>query len=199
MEAARALARAGHPVSLFEAAERARRPVPDGVPDPGQGGLRADRSPTSRRSWRGWGSSSQLGRPVRDADAGRGLRRGGGGDRRPAPARVDLPGADLPHVLSPTPSCCGRRPRRWWASAWRSSARAGSVSMSRTSLTIATSLLRAYGLDPPGRPARMHPRAPASRTTITLMRRAGPGRRRIGPSTRWVVVQELQRWPASRC
>ena len=105
-----------------------RRPVPDGVPDPGQGGLRAD-----DRVFRGRARAAGGGGCAGRAGARRRPARGSTAWSSPpacCPARSTSP-APICRTSSATPSCCSATASRR-ATPSRSSAPAESASTSRT-------------------------------------------------------------------
>ena len=109
---------------------------------------------------------------------------------RPAslPRPVDLPGADLPHVLSYAELL--RDGGAWGERVAIIGAGGVGVDVAHLVSHRDVDFYASYGLDPPGRPARAP--APPARARVTLMRRGTRVGERIGPSTRWAVVQELR-------
>jgi 2,4-dienoyl-CoA reductase (NADPH2) len=103
------------------------------------------------------------------------------------PRPIDLPGADLPHVISYAAALNG--------STWGESVAiigAGGIGVDVAHLVSHENVdfYTTYGLAPPGRPTPTS--APPPRARVTLMRRGSRIGERIGPSTRWAVVQELR-------
>ena len=106
------------------------------------------------------------------------------------PRPIDLPGADLPHVVSYAELLNG--------GAWGERVAiigAGGIGVDVAHLVSHrdADFYASYGLDPPG-PRVAPATAPAApgRAKVTLMRRGTRVGERIGPSTRWAVVQELR-------
>jgi len=188
MEAARALAAAGHEVSLFEASDRLGGQFRMACRIPGKedfaGTIAYFEAELARL-----GVAVQLESAVRDAGALDGfdcvvVATG------VLPRPVELPGADLPHVVSYAELLHGR--------AWGESVAiigAGGIGVDVAHLVSHRNVdfYGWYGLDPPARvPPASAPAAPPGRTGVTLMRRGTRVGERIGPSTRWAVVQELR-------
>ena len=104
------------------------------------------------------------------------------------PRPIDLPGVDLPHVVSYAELLNG--------GAWGERVAiigAGGIGVDVAHLVSHRDVdfYASYGLDPPGRGSAPAP-APPGRAKVTLMRRGTRVGERIGPSTRWAVVQELR-------
>lgn len=120
------------------------------------------------------------------------------------PRRVPLAGAELPHVLSYAELLLARDPLALVGERVAIIG-AGGIGTDVAHLLSegASGFYERYGLEPPvvrpdGEAMGVHgqkcPQTPiASPRAITLMRRAGRIGDGVGPSTRWVVVQELQR------
>jgi 2,4-dienoyl-CoA reductase (NADPH2) len=106
------------------------------------------------------------------------------------PRSVDLPGAELPHVLDYAQLLAGRD---WGESVAIVGAGGIGVDVAHLVSHREVDFYAAYGLDPPGgsAPPPARPPAPAPRR-VTLMRRGSRVGERIGPSTRWAVIQELR-------
>ena len=104
------------------------------------------------------------------------------------PRPVDLPGADLPHVVSYAELL--RDGGAWGERVAIIGAGGIGVDVAHLVSRRDVDFYASYGLDPPGRPARAP--APPARARVTLMRRGARVGERIGPSTRWAVVQELR-------
>ena len=104
------------------------------------------------------------------------------------PRPVDLPGADLPHVVSYAELL--RDGGAWGERVAIIGAGGIGVDVAHLVSHRDVDFYASYGLDPPGRPARAP--APPARAHVTLMRRGTRVGERIGPSTRWAVVQELR-------
>jgi 2,4-dienoyl-CoA reductase (NADPH2) len=221
MEAARSLAVAGFGVELIEAASelggqfRMARRIP-GKEDFGQTGVyfadELDRL----------GVTVSLGRAVRvgaGVDAGAGVGGVGGElDRFDAlvvatgvrPRSVALPGVELPHVLSYSQLLLAEEPRELVGERVVILGAGGIGTDIAHMLCAERDFYTRYGLRPPGGAPDVRPgdapdappggghEAPPSgghataARQITLMRRSGRIGDGVGPSTRWVVVQELQ-------
>ncbi|HET9093691.1 MAG TPA: FAD-dependent oxidoreductase [Solirubrobacteraceae bacterium] len=203
MEAARALAAAGSAVTLFEAAEALGGQFRMACRIPGKedfaqtGGHFGDELARL-------GVEVTLGRRVTADDLGgfdavvvaTGVR----------PRRVPIPGAELPHVLSYPELLLAEHPA---ALVGRRVAiiGAGGIGTDIAHLLSAhDGFYERYGLEPPARAASTSPPVGQIHTPggiwpteaerpaqITLMRRGGRIGDGVGASTRWVVVQELQR------
>ena len=190
MEAARALAAAGHRVTLFEAADRLGGQFRLACRIPGKEDFASTIAYFEAELSR-LGVTVQLGSAVRGVDSlddfdavvvAAGV----------VPRPIDLPGADLPHVLS--------YPELLHDGTWGASVAiigAGGIGVDVAHLVShrEVDFYAAYGLEPPGArvaPASAPAHAPPSRARITLMRRGTRIGERIGPSTRWAVVQELR-------
>jgi len=203
MEAARALAGSGHDVSLFEAADRLGGQFRMACRIPGKEDFAStveyfeDELPRL-------GVTIRLATAVRDADEVEGfdcvvVATG------VVPRAIDLPGADLPHVISYASLLSGgtwgervaiigaggigvdvahlvsHRPGEFYAAYRLDPPRQRTTT---TSTATATATATAPGLAPAS--------ASPGRGSVTLMRRGTRVGERIGPSTRWAVVQELR-------
>jgi 2,4-dienoyl-CoA reductase (NADPH2) len=186
MEAARALAAAGHPVALFEAADRLGGQFRMACRVPGKedfaGTVAYFEAELERLA-----VEVHLEAPMRDADplaefdavvVATGV----------VPRPADLPGVDLPHVVSYAELLNG--------GAWGERVAiigAGGIGVDVAHLVSHRDgdFYTAYGLDPPA-PRVAPATTPPVRAKVTLMRRGTRVGEHIGPSTRWAVVQELR-------
>ena len=195
MEAARALATAGFDVSLFEAAEqlggqfRMARRIP-GKEDFGQTGA------YFAQELARLGAAIELGVRVDGSDLERfdavvvatGV----------VPRSVALPGAELPHVLSYAELLLADDPLSLVGQRVAIIGAGGIGTDVAHMLSERGGFYERYGLEPPTSTGQMHPMAriwpveDQPPRQVTLMRRAGRIGDGVGPSTRWVVVQELQ-------
>jgi 2,4-dienoyl-CoA reductase (NADPH2) len=213
MEAARALAAYGHEVALFEAAARIGGQFRMACRIPGKedfGGTIAYFEAELDRL----GVAVHLETPVRDAgelSSFDGVVVATG----VLPRRVELPGADLPHVISYADLLLRadlplHRDERESLLGSVAIIGAGGIGLDVAHLLSHRSdgdrragfhadgdrragFYAAYGLQPPagaGPPSLPAPASAAPRR-VTLMRRGSRIGERIGPSTRWAVVQEL--------
>ncbi len=186
MEAARALAAAGHSVALFEASDRLGGQFRMACRIPGKedfaGTIAYFESELVRLD-----VEVHFETPMRDAgllaefDAvvvATGV----------VPRPIDLPGVDLPHVVTYSELLNG--------STWGERVAiigAGGIGVDVAHLISHRDIdfYAAYGLDPPG-PRVTPATAPPARAKVTLMRRGTRVGEHIGPSTRWAVMQELR-------
>ncbi|MBV9415742.1 MAG: FAD-dependent oxidoreductase, partial [Solirubrobacterales bacterium] len=198
MEAARALAAAGHEVSVFEAADRIGGQFRMACRIPGKEDF-AQTIAYFEAELERLGVTVHVGARVDDPEALSGfdvvvLATG------VVPRPVELPGADLPHVVSYAELLLDGR-REVGESVAIIGAGGIGVDVAhrlshRTGGHARTAFYSRYRLDPPGdatdasrnnsREPRPHP------ANVTLMRRGERIGERIGPSTRWAVVQELR-------
>ena len=194
MEAARALAAAGHHVELFEAADRLGGQFRMACRIPGKEDFAATIGFFEGELQR-LGVRVHLGTPVSE--------RGSLAEFDAVvvatgvlPRPIDLPGADLPHVVSYAELLLNGagEPGSGESVAIIGAGGIG-VDVAHLVSHRDVDFYAAYGLEPPG--ARVAPLPTAtpvgsSARTVTLMRRGSRVGERIGPSTRWAVVQELR-------
>jgi 2,4-dienoyl-CoA reductase (NADPH2) len=196
MEAARALAAAGHEVTLFEAAAALGGQFRMACRIPGKedfaGTIAYFEAELARL-----GVTVRLDAAVRDARelaefdfvvVATGV----------VPRLIELPGADLPHVISYAGLLLGEGLP---PGAGVAIIGAGGIGVDIAHLVSHRdgNFYGAYALDAPGRraaaatgPSAAPAPAPPGRATVTLMRRGMRVGERVGPSTRWAVVQELR-------
>ena len=195
MEAARSLAVAGYGVSLFEAAERLGGQFRMACRIPGK----QDFALTGRYfedELSRLGVEVALGAPAA-ADALTGFEvvvvaTG------VVPRSVPLPGVELPHVLSYAELLLADDPLAMVGERVAIIGAGGIGTDVAHMLSEHGGFYERYGLEPPveawGEMCKiLHEKPQASPRAITLMRRAGRIGDGVGASTRWVVVQELQR------
>jgi 2,4-dienoyl-CoA reductase (NADPH2) len=194
MEAARSLAVSGFEVSLFEAAQRLGGQFRMACRIPGKEDFAATGEYFADELGR-LGVSVTLGARV-DAVALAGydavvVATG------VVPRRVPLPGAELPHVFSYAELLLADQPRALVGERVAIVGAGGIGTDVAHLLSLGDeSFYERYGLVPPVAVGgqKCPPTSTASRPEqITLMRRAGRIGDGVGASTRWVVVQELQR------
>ena len=115
------------------------------------------------------------------------------------PRSVALPGAELPHVLSYAELLLADDPLALVGERVAIIGAGGIGTDVAHMLSERGGFYERYGLEPPTSTGQMHPIAriwpveDQPPRQVTLMRRAGRIGDGVGPSTRWVVVQELER------
>jgi 2,4-dienoyl-CoA reductase (NADPH2) len=198
MEAARALAASGFEVTLFEAAERLGGQFRMACRIPGKEDF-AQTGVYFEEELSRLGVELALGTRVRAetlTSFGAVVVATG-----VLPRAVPLPGAELPHVISYAQLLLAEDPLALVGERVAIIG-AGGIGTDVAHLLSAgdESFYERYGLEPPAEAMdvsrqnrRENPRASGLPRQITLMRRAGRIGDGVGASTRWVVVQELQK------
>jgi 2,4-dienoyl-CoA reductase (NADPH2) len=194
MEASRALAAAGHVVELFEASDRIGGQFRMACRIPGKEDFARTIAYFEAELGR-LGVTVRRDTPIHDPEELAGfdavvLATG------VVPRAIELPGAELPHVVS-------------YGEFLRDGARepgesvaiigAGGIGVDvahllshRAGDDARARFYGTYGLEPPGGISAPALAPPAASRTVTLMRRGARVGERIGPSTRWAVIQELR-------